>query len=408
MEGHKVPKEFVDNAATILIVDDDEHVLKAAKTLLQQEGYITIACGNAYDAIKSFTASGCDVVLSDIRMPGVTGIELMDKIHGLEPGVPVVLFTGYADIEAAISAVKKDAFDFIIKPYDPDVLVKSIGKAVMFQKCVRFERDYKEMLEEEVLEKTKELRKTVEELRVARDLAMEASRLKSQVLANMSHELRTPLNGIIGLTDLLLNRKPEPEARKYLEMMSECVLALSTLLNNIMEMSDLDSGRAVIDETTFNLCDVISDITFKYLGKVNEKGLEFIPAMDEDVPLLIKGGVWRLRQVLFLLLDNAIKFTEKGRVKLAVSIKETYEDTVILLFSVVDTGIGIPEEKIPFIFESFRQADSSFTRQHGGVGLGLAIAGRLAGIMGGDIEVQSSVGEGSIFNFTAKFKIVNC
>lgn len=400
-------REFVDNASTILIVDDDEHVLKTTRMILQQEGYSTIACGNAFDAVKAFRASGSDVVLSDIKMPGMTGIEMMDEIHGIMPDVPVLLFTAYADLETAVSAVKKDAFDYIVKPFDPDVLIKSIAKAVMFQKCVRLEKDYKGMLEEEVSEKTKELRKMVEELTVARDLATEASRLKSEFLANMSHEIRTPLTGIIGLTDLLLNMELEPEAKEYLEMMARSAFSLTTLFNNILEISALDSGRAVIDETTFNLFDVISDLKLKYLEKAVEKGLAFTVTVDEDVSFLVKGGVWRLRQVLSLLLDNAVKFTEKGMVTLAVSVKEAYEDTVILLFSVADSGTGIPEEKIPFIFESFRQVDGSFTRKYGGAGLGLAIAGKVAAIMGGSIGVQSSVGKGSVFNFTVKFKTAN-
>src|SRR5271169_6804102 len=167
MEDNNVSENIADNVTTILIVDDDEHVLKTVDMLLQDEGYSTIACSNAYDAVKAFKGSGSEVVLSDIKMPGMTGIDLMDEIHRIEPGIPVVLFTAYADLQTALSAIKKDAFDFIIKPFDPDVLIKSIGKAVTFQKHVRLEKNYKGMLEEEVSEKTKTLCKTVEELKVA-------------------------------------------------------------------------------------------------------------------------------------------------------------------------------------------------------------------------------------------------
>ncbi len=400
-------EKFLDNATTILIVDDDKHVLNTVKMLLQEEGYSTIACGNPYDAVEVLRESGSDIVLSDIKMPGMTGIDLMDEIHEVMPGIPVILFTAYADLDTAISAIKKDAFDFIIKPFDPEVLIKSIGKAVIFQKYVRLEKEYKVMLEEEVSEKTKELCKTVEELRVAKDRAMEASRLKSEFLANMSHEIRTPLNGIMGLTDLLLNMELGTKAKGYLELMAQSASSLTILLNNILEISNLESGRSVTNQTKFNLCDVILDLKLKYLEKATQKGLSFIQTMDEDVPCWVIGSALRLRQVLSLLLDNAHKFTERGMVTLAVSVKEAYGDTVNLLFSVVDTGAGISREKMPSIFESFWQADGSFTREYGGAGLGLAIVDRVSKIMGGDIKVQSCVGSGSAFNFTAKFKIAD-
>ncbi|MBF0328631.1 MAG: response regulator [Nitrospirae bacterium] len=394
-----------DNPYSVLIVDDDKHVLKAAGMLLAQEGYKMFSCNSADNAIEVFKANNIDAVLSDIKMPGITGIELMEQLHWIDPDVPVVLFTAYADLDTAVNAIKKDAFDFIIKPFDPDVLVKAISRATMFRKYRNMEKNYRNMLEQEVNEKTKELLLTVGELKKARDVAIEASRLKSEFLSNMSHEIRTPLNGIIGFTDLILDMDLPSQLRKNTEMISTCASSLNKLLNNILEIAVLESGNYKFVERQFNLNDIISGLNKEYLPEAVKKGLLLTFNMAADLPSMFIGDDFKIKQVLSLLLDNAIKFTEKGDVRLDITFNSEPADGMTeLFFSISDTGIGIPEDKVSKVFDSFTQGDGSLTRRHGGTGLGLAIASKVIGMMGGKLRVASKKGKGTDFHFSVKFK----
>jgi len=243
------------------------------------------------------------------------------------------------------------------------------------------------------------------ELKKAKNAADAASQAKSQFLANMSHEVRTPMNAIIGMTELVLNTPLAPKQAEYLKMVLQSGESLLSVINDVLDFSKVESGKVELEELPFGLRDCLGDAVKSLALRAHDKKLELALDVDSDVPDWLVGDPSRLRQIVVNLVNNAIKFTPHGEVVVEVQTKARQNGSVELLFVVQDTGIGIPPEKLEKVFEAFEQADTSTTRQYGGTGLGLAIVRRLAQLMDGRIWVESAVGQGSRFNFTAKLKL---
>ncbi len=384
--------------------------------------------GKALAAATGFTLSlpvrdgGARV--GTLRMAGGAPLDSAALVDELRFVAPWVLLIGLA-VSAATAAVVQS------KVSAPILAVAKVAQRIAqthtFDERVAADsndelgvlaRSLNTMLEEigrrdaERAEDRRKLGQQVEEReRVNRDLlfaidkAEEASRLKSQFLANMSHEIRTPMNGILGFTQLVLGTRLTADQRDYLDTVERSAEGLMQLLNDILDVSKIEAGKMELDRAPFSMRECVEGSTKTMLAAAQQKGLELACHIDPQIPDALVGDENRIRQVLLNLVGNAIKFTDEGFVRVAVSMEAAPDSTLVAHFAVSDTGPGIPAEKRQVIFEPFRQADGSTTRRYGGTGLGLAISSGLVDILGGRIWLETEVGRGSTFHFTAPFTL---
>lgn len=260
--------------------------------------------------------------------------------------------------------------------------------------------EYLEAVNKELTLQRQEILRKHEEAEIARAEAEKANQAKSVFLATMSHEIRTPMNGVIGMASLLSETSQTTEQQEYTETIKTCGESLLTVINDILDFSKIESGKMELEQKDFDLRTCIEEVLDVFASKAAKVGLDLIYEIDYNVPTQIIGDSVRLRQIILNLVSNAIKFTHKGEIFVGIHLLHAKQDHVELGFEIRDTGIGIPEDKLDRLFKAFSQVDSSTTRQYGGTGLGLVICEKLVGLMGGQILVESVVGQGTIFTFT--------
>jgi signal transduction histidine kinase len=374
----------------LLIVDDDQEFAESITDILIPEGYAPIIADRPETAAIALKTHSPAVALIDVRLRGMSGVELLSRLKAEQPDLVVVMMTAHADTQTAINALRKGAYDYCDKNCDPDELIAALDRA--------FERQRLEA----------ENRAAYNTLRAAKEAAEAASRSKTEFLANVSHELRTPLNAIIGFSELMLNGARGPignaDYRGYLKDIFDAGTDLLRLINEILDLSKAEAGKLELLEDTVDVENVIQTVTRLVGPKADTAGLSLTTDLPEPSPLLFCDRL-KLKQILLNLLSNAVKFTEPGgKIEISMGI----EPERGLFIAVQDSGIGIARADIPRVLQPFVQVDSALSRTHNGTGLGLPLAAAMIELHGGKLVIESEPGRGTTVSaFFPAARIVN-
>jgi signal transduction histidine kinase len=384
------------NVLRVLIVDDDPALLMALpQTLALKMAMLEVdTSDSAAGALARIAETDYDAIVSDIKMPGMDGLALLKEIRRLRPTTPTLLITGHGDHDLAIQALRGGAYDFIQKPIDREYFVAALTRAIQLRKMSRRIEEQQAALEHHANELERIVEERTHELR-------EANRVKDEFLATLSHELRTPLNSMFGWIYLLREGSLDQEtATRAIRTLERNTKSLAEIINDLLEVSRIITGKLKLDVQPLELGPVIEAALEAVRPAIDAKDIDLRLSIEPSVGA-VQGDPNRLQQIVWNLLSNAIKFTpSRGHVD--VLLEKVGSDARI---TVTDDGAGINETFLPFVFDRFRQADSTFTRKHGGLGLGLAIVRHLVEIHGGTVEAHSA-GEGQGATFVATFPLL--
>ncbi|WP_319760515.1 ATP-binding protein [Maridesulfovibrio sp.] len=373
--------------ARVLIVDDMPANIEMLSELLSHEYRVSVAL-NGFDAIELAKSSPMpDLILLDIMMPGIDGYQVCKILKENEDSrhIPVIFVTSRAEVQSEEKGFEFGAVDYVVKPFNPAVVLARVKTHIALYNQTR-------LLQNLIKERTAELEK-------AKNEAVMANKAKSNFLANMSHELRTPLNGIMGMTQILTNSDLSKENREFLEYAHQSSTHMLDMVNDLLEISNVEAGKIKLSPRDFNVRSSLEGVVAHYSKRATEKGLKLTFNIEDDFPLNLNADITRIRQVLINLLNNAIQFTEQGSIEISVSAVADRHDTVKMYFTIADTGIGIAEDQYEKIFEPFTIGEDYMTKKYGGAGLGLSISKQIVTLMEGNLWLESSVGNNTVFSF---------
>ena len=387
----------------ILVVDDEPEISRMVSLCLQRGSFRVTCAASAAEACSLLVVEQFDAVVSDVMMPGEDGISFLGRVHDFWPELPVILMTGHAQLQMAVNAIKNGAFDFVYKPFDFDHMRKIVLRAVNYRNLQRIEKNYRAELEETVSQRTAELKKSMSELDFARTALLQAASDKSTFMSTVSHEMRTPMNGVIGSLDLLSEEALTGSAPEYLAMARQSADNMMTLINQLLSFTAMkNQGGGTFHYDLVDVQSLLNAIISEQLPDFSRKGLALSLQFSDDLPRQIWSDRQKMTRLFEILLGNALKFTEQGAVSLSVSRTCTDSEGELLLCTVIDSGIGIPDGMLERIFEPFVQGDGSYTRRYEGVGLGLAIARQNALLLNGYLWAEHVPEGGSRFNVSLK------
>lgn len=396
----------------IMIIDDLKENLGLLDKTLSKQGYDIRVFNNPVIALKAIANSRPDLILLDINMPQMNGFDVCIEIKkdNKAKTIPIIFLTAQDDKESKIKAFNYGGVDYITKPFIMEELCARVETHLKISSLQRELQEMNEILEEKVKLRTEELenelqirRETEKKLQIAKEEAENANRSKTMFLANVSHELRTPLNGIVGITEIMKSSNISEELKEFLEYQTEAEETMIKLVEDLLNIEKIETDKVELELSKMNLKESIKREILRVESRAEKKEIAVYENIEEDIPEILIGDEEKVCEVVSQLLNNALKFTENGSIRIEVKKRAENKNSITIEFSIQDTGIGIGEDEKIRLFQIFSQGDGGYTKNYQGMGLGLMISRKIVEAMGGELDYSSEKGKGSRFYFILTF-----